>query len=188
MTALILNHRVHCFDVTIKSLHPDHPLVQTHTPTRTLLFMLQADCMGLRKNTRVHCKSRGISIHTYWHLGVNFRKPTRKTHKLCLSFWVYVAISIKCTYTCVNVRKKKRPFIYDCIDVCMHICVCVYLHDAPTSPLCNSATVTLHHRPYALNNTWVDIITAARSRHAAVALQQAMRWNRGCPSFQAASS
>lgn len=139
MTDLILDHCVHCFNVIIKSLHPDHPLVQTHTPTSALLFMLHADCMGLRKNRHIRCKSRGISIHTYWHLGVNFRQPTRKT-TLFMSF----SLGSRChfnkmlLYMC---QCKKEKAFYLWLDVCMHICVCVYLHDAPTSPLCNNATV-----------------------------------------------
>lgn len=45
----ILNPCVHRFNVIIKTLHPIHPLVETHTPTRTLLFTLHADCMRLGK-------------------------------------------------------------------------------------------------------------------------------------------
>lgn len=135
MTALILNHCVHCFNVIIKSLHPDHPLVQTHTPTRALLFMLHADCMRLRKNRHIRCKSRGISIHTYWHLSVNFRQPTRKTHYLCLSFWVHVAISIRCSYTCVNVKKKKKGLLFMIRCLHAHLCMCLSARCTNKSPV-----------------------------------------------------
>lgn len=116
----------------------------THSHTRTPIHTARW-LHGIKNKRHVRSKSRGLSNHTYWQLNVNFRAVSRfiqheKYISLCLSFWAHVTISIRCSYICVNVKKKA---FYLWLDVCMHICVCVSLHDAPTSPLCNNATITL---------------------------------------------